>query len=310
MSIKSKKVVDYCLYGLLALFWSGSFINIKTTVDACPEFFSAMLRVFIGFITLTIFFLCQEKKVFVSPKIAWRLWVAGIFSQAIPFAFLFYGEQFIRPALASIINSTVSIWALLLGVVFLRDYAQLQRYKVLGVIIGFIGILIVFGPMLDDGRNAVVGIVSVFAMVLSYAVGALINQHMVFGKLKPATHVNLWQQHLASFVFLLVLTLSTEKFPDMHTLMNVKVMGAFIYLGVFATAISFMIYYYLIREWDAVRASSVMYMVPMLAILWDYLFLHVPSEWYEIFGAIIILVGVMLIQKTTAGSRATSLAQK
>jgi drug/metabolite transporter (DMT)-like permease len=306
MLIKSKKVIDFFLYGLLALLWSGSFINIKITVDACPEFFSAMLRVFIAFVALSIIFLAKKQRVWVAPKIAWKLWVTGIFSQAIPFAFLFYGEQFIRPALASIINSTVSIWVLLLGVVFLRDYAQLKRYKVLGVFMGFVGILIVFGPLLDDGRNAVIGIISVFGMVLSYAIGALMNQHIVFGKIKPATHTNLWQQHLASFVFLLVLTLATEKFPAMHALMNIKVIGAFIYLGVFATAISWIIYYYLIREWDAVRASSVMYIVPMLAIFWDYLFLHMPSEWYEIFGAIIILAGVMLIQKTTVGSRAIS----
>lgn len=296
MSIKSKRAVDFFLYGLLALLWSGSFLSIKVTVDACPEFFSAMLRVFIAFLALTVFFVIKNQKILASPKIAWRLWVAGIFSQAIPFAFLFYGEQFIRPGLASIINSTVSIWALMLGVIFLRDYAQLQFNKVLGVLIGFVGIVIVFGPLLDEGHEAVVGIVSVFGMVVSYAIGALINQHIVFGKMKTDFQTNLWQQHLASFVFLLVLTLLTEPLPSMSVLTHMKVIAAFIYLGVCATALSWMIYYYLIREWDAVRASSVMYVVPMLALLWDYLFLHMPSAWYEIVGAVIILAGVMMIQ--------------
>ncbi|HEV2614929.1 MAG TPA: DMT family transporter [Gammaproteobacteria bacterium] len=296
MSIKSKKIVDYCLFGLLALLWSGSFINIKTTVDACPAFFSAMLRVFIAFLCLSILFVIQKKKIFLSPKLAWRLWIAGIFSQAIPFAFLFYGEQFVEPALASIINSTVAIWALILGVVFLGDVEQLNFNKVTGVLLGFVGIILIFGPMLHDGHDEVIGIVSIFGMVISYAIGALINQHIVFGKMKTDFQTNLWQQHLASVLFLLILSLVFEPWPEMHTLMDFQVLRAFIYLGVFATALSWIIYYYLIREWDAVRASSVMYVVPMLAILWDYLFLDLIPDWTEIFGALIILAGVMLIQ--------------
>jgi drug/metabolite transporter (DMT)-like permease len=294
--IKSKRVIDFCFFGLLALLWSGSFLSIKITVDSCPAFFSAMTRVFVAFLSLSILFLIQKKKIFLSPRLAWRLWVAGIFSQAIPFAFLFYGEQFVEPALASIINSTVAIWALMLGVIFLRDFAQLTFYKVTGVLLGFVGIILIFGPMLKNGDDATVGILSIFGMVISYAIGALINQHIVFGKMKTEFQTNLWQQHLASFLFLLCLFLVFEPFPSLHNLMNIRVVGAFIYLGVFATAISFIIYYYLIREWDAVRASSVMYVVPMLAILWDYVFLDLSPTWHELIGAAIILVGVMLIQ--------------
>ncbi len=310
MSIKSKRVLDFGLYGFLALLWSGSFINIKVTVDACPPFFSAMVRVGVGFVCLTFFFLFQKKKILLSPKVAWRLWIAGIFSQAIPFAFLFYGEQFIEPALASIINSTVSIWALLLGVVFLWDFEQLTFHKVTGVLLGFVGILLIFAPMLGHGHDAVVGIISVFGMVISYAVGALINQHVVFGKMKTAFQTNLWQQHLASFIFLVMLTLFSEPFPSVQAVMNGRVVVAFIYLGFFATAVSWMIYYYLIREWDAVRASSVMYVVPMLAMLWDFLFLDVIPLWSEFMGVMIILVGVMLIQKTTVVLPSTSPAPK
>lgn len=302
MSTKSKKLVDFCFFGLLALFWSGSFINIKTTVEACPAFFSAMLRVFIAFISLSILFLIQKQKIFLHYKIAWRLWIAGIFSQAIPFAFLFYGEKFVQPALASIINSTVSIWALLIGIIFLKDKTQVNIHKIMGVILGFGGILLIFGPMLDDGLETLTGILCLLGMVISYAIGALINQHVVFSKIKPDFQINLWQQHLASFSFLLILSLLTEHWPSIHTVINFNVFKSFIYLGVFATAISFIIYYYLIREWDAVRASSVMYLAPILAMVWDYLFLDITPHWEEIIGVIIILSGVMLIQKTYFGT--------
>jgi drug/metabolite transporter (DMT)-like permease len=59
-----------------------------------------------------------------------------------------------------------------------------------------------------------------------------------------------------------------------------------------------MIYFYLLKEWGAVRTTSVMYIVPMLAILWDLLFLHLIPSTNELMGILTILVGVALIQWT------------
>ena len=300
MSIKSKTLVDFSLFALLALLWSGSFINIKIVVDVCPPFFSAMVRVLIAFILLTLFFGLQKKIKPVSFTIACRLWIAGIFAQAIPFAFLFYGEKFVEPALASIINSTVTIWVLLLGTVFFRHVSQWQIYKVIGCLLGFLGIILIFYPMItgesSDHHDTVIGLLSIMGMAISYAVGALINQHTIFGKINTSFETTIWQQHLASFVFLGILTLFFEPLPVLSSILPIKILGAFLYLGVFATFISWLIYFYLIREWGAIRTTSVMYIVPGLAFLWDYLFLQYIPDFNQFIGIASILIGVMLIQ--------------
>ena len=284
------------LFLVLAMLWSGAFINIKIVVDALPPLFSAMTRVTVSLIALMILFSIRRKKIFsFSPKL-WTSWVAGLFTQGLPFAFLFYGEKFIAPALASIINSTVSFWSLVLGTLIFRDYSQWTPLKLIGLLLGFGGIALIFMPMLQDGNNSMIAVLSIIAMSISYALGGLINQHVIFKNQTISFEMNLFQQNIASVLFLFLVSLSLESWPSINSLINVKVILAFLYLGVMATALAWMIYFYLIKQWCAVSASSVMYLVPVLAILWDYLFLHLIPSTNELWGAAAILCGVTLIQ--------------
>ena len=290
------KWINFSLFLLLALLWSGSYINIKIVVDTLPPIFCAMMRALISLIFLSGLFIVMRKKVFVPKPIYWRLWIAGLFTQALPFALLFFGEKFIAPALAGIINSTVSIWSLMLGTLIFRDFTQWTPLKVTGIVSGFIGIMIVFLPFIHGSENSLIGIIAVMAMAISYAVGGLINQHIIFKTMQVTFETNLIQQHLASVLFLLATSLVLEHWPPISHLFNIGIVLAFLYLGVVSTSIAWMIYFYLIKEWGAVRTVSVMYIVPVLAIIWDVVFLHLIPARNELIGMLAILIGVVLIQ--------------
>lgn len=290
------KYLNYFLFALLALLWSGSFINIKIVVSAMPPVFCAMMRVLISLIFLSLFFTMMRKKILLPPSQCWRMWLAGLFTQAFPFALLFFGEKFIAPALASIINGTVSIWTLILGSLIFRDFSQWTPIKVTGIIFGTLGIVLIFYPFLHGSESSLIGILSVMGMAISYAIGGLINQHVIFKNSKIKFETNLIQQHVASVVFLIATSYTLESWPAWANLFDTKIMLAFLYLGLMATAIAWVIYFYLIKEWGAVRTVSVMYVVPMLAIVWDLLFLHIMPTQSELIGMLAILVGVILIQ--------------
>lgn len=288
--------LNLALFLLLALLWSGSFINIKVVVDKLPPLFCAMMRVLISLFCLTVLFTLMRKKVLPPAAKLGRIWLAGLFAQALPFAFLFFGEKYIAPALASIINSTVSIWALVLGTIIFRDLSQWTPIKVSGIVLGFVGIVLIFSPFLHGSENSLIGILSVTGMALAYAIGGLINQHVIFKNKQIGFETNLIQQHIASVLFLLATSLTLETWPAWSAVLEIKVLLSFLYLGIMATAIAWMIYFYLIREWGAVRAASVMYLVPVLAVVWDLLFLHLVPPQNELLGMLAILAGVTLIQ--------------
>ena len=138
---------------------------------------------------------------------------------------------------------------------------------------------------------------SVLLMAISYAIGNLLNQRMLSGKIKLDFYANIYHQHWASLVFLTLASLCFESLPSKILLLHTPLLWvASIYMGLFSTALAWIIYYHLIREWDAVRASAVMYIVPIMAILWDFIFFHNRPQWTEGLGIITILLGVILIQ--------------
>lgn len=290
--------IHIALYLLLALIWSGSFINIKIVVDVLPSVFCAMIRVLISLISLCVIFAILRKKVFTIKTNYWKLWIAGLFTQGFPFALLFYGEKFIAPALASIINSSVAIWSLVIGTFVFRDFAQWTLLKIAGVTLGFLGILLIFLPFANENSNNIIGIVAILGMAISYAIGGLINQHVIFKNMIFDLNTNIVQQHIASVLFLLVTSLTIESWPSVAHILTVKTLFAFLYLGLISTALAWMIYFYLIKVWGALRTASVMYIVPVFAILWDVLFLHLIPNRNEIIGTVAILIGVILIQWT------------
>ncbi len=294
----TNKNINYLWFFLLASFWGGSFVAIKAVVNTVPPFFGAMLRVGLALFFLSIIFCFLKKKVSVSFAYRWRIWILGLFSQGIPFFFLFWGEQHISSGLAGILNGTVPIWTLLFSLTSpkTRNFSTL---KCLGLLTGLLGICVIFWPLVsfNNSQSYLLGTVSVLLMAISYSIGNLLNQRMLSGQIKLDFYANLYHQHWASLVFLTLATLCFETLPSKAILLHTPILWvASIYMGLFSTALAWIIYYYLIREWDAVRASAVMYIVPIMAILWDFVFFHNRPLWTEGLGIITILLGVVFIQ--------------
>jgi len=292
--------MSYVLFLLLGLFWSASFIFIKITVLVLPPILSALLRVVVAQITFSLFFVVMRHRLQVPFASIWRLWIIGIFLQGIPFLLLFIGECYVAPALASIINGTVAIWVLCFSILIFRDYSQVTLPKLSGLALGVLGVLFIFIPMVQAGTHTkAIGVLAITGMAMSYGIGALLNQHFCKCKYKVGIQASLWHQHWGSLMFLLTATLLFEPHINLGPLFhNPHVLLALLYLGVCSTAVAWFIYCYLIENWGAVRASSVLYIVPILTIIWDILFLHLVPTLNEIYGIIIILLGVALIQFT------------
>ncbi len=294
----TNKNINYLWFFLLASFWGGSFVAIKAVVSTVPPFFGAMLRVGLGLFFLILIFCLLKKRVSVPFSIRWRIWILGLFSQGFPFFFLFWGEQYISSGLAGILNGTVPIWTLLFSLTSSKT-RNFSSVKCLGLLMGLLGICVIFWPLVSFShiQQYLLGTVSVLLMAISYSVGNLLNQRMLSGQGKSDFYANLYHQHWASLVFLVLATLCFENLPSKAVLFHTPLLWvASIYMGLFSTALAWIIYYYLIREWDAVRASAVMYIVPIMAILWDFVFFHNHPRWSEGLGIITILLGVILIQ--------------
>lgn len=293
----SRKTLDVVLFGLLAAFWGGSFVAIKFAILEFPPLFSAMLRVGLAVAVLGAYFLWEKKTLAVAPALRRRMWLAGLFAQGLPFALLFWGERQVSPGLAGIINGTVPIWTFAIGLAAGTGEAFTGR-KTLGLLLGFAGIGVICSPLFSFGgtRAEILGTAAVFLMAISYAIGSLLTRSILSGSAKADFRANLFHQLCASFVFLLIASSSMEKWPSAAALVSSWAAPVSVfYLGFFSTALAFLIYFHLIREWGAVRASAVTYVAPIVAVFWDYVFFRNVPPPSELVGVLAILSGVVLL---------------
>ncbi len=301
--MKKPLFVTYVLFIALALFWSLSFLSIRISIYFFHPVFSTLLRIAIAFITLSLWFVCTKTPLNLPSKTRLLLWFQGIIGQALPFLFLFWGEQYITPGLASILNATVPLWVLLINGLILREQGTFTLRKTTGLFLGFLGIITIFGPMLSDNPDVsddliIIGALAICAMAISYATGAIFYQK-ILAKTQVAFKASVWHQHIGSLIFTVIVALLTNTWPHIDSMSDVPIEAilALLYLGIFSTALAFLMYSYLIAEWGAVRAVSVLYIVPVFSVVWDITFLHLPFHLYDLFGMVMILLGVLFVQK-------------
>ncbi|MCB0272701.1 MAG: DMT family transporter [Bdellovibrionales bacterium] len=283
------------LYILLACFWGCSFIAIKYVLEIFPPFFSAFLRTFLTVLFLSIYILYKKipsplKEIHIVLK--WSF--MGVFAFAIPWAALFWGEQFIQPSLAGMINSSVPIFALCISW-FVIPQDKVSSVGIFGVMLGFVGIACIFLPTIESGQNmSLVGMIAMIIMSISYSINVVWTR-------KWGRKINLawaiWIQTLTSSFLLLAVSLAThETYPSLHAIFEYpKSVLGILYLSFCSTTLAMIFFYHLIHQWGAVKASSVNYILPFIAIFVDYLVLdHLPTL-YEWVGVVLIIAGLLLL---------------
>jgi drug/metabolite transporter (DMT)-like permease len=293
----SRKSIDVVLFGLLAAFWGGSFVAIKFAVEVFPPSFSAMLRVGLAYVALASYFRYEGRDLRAPFATRRKMWLAGLFAQGLPFALLFWGERRISPGLAGIINGTVPIWTFVLGLLAGAGERFSSR-KSAGLALGFVGIAVICSPLLSFGgtRGEIAGTAAVFGMAVSYGVGTLLTRGLLSGGAKVDFRANIVNQLFASTLFLAAISFATDRWPSPALFFSsTAALVSIAYLGLFSTALAFLIYFHLIREWGAVRASAVTYVAPIIAVFWDYVFFRNVPDRYEIVGVLAVLSGVVLL---------------
>jgi drug/metabolite transporter (DMT)-like permease len=108
-------------------------------------------------------------------------------------------------------------------------------------------------------------------------------------------------QQVAATAFLAMLAMATNGVPRGLN-PSPAALGAVLYLGLASTAVAFLIFFRLIRDWGSLRASAVTYVMPIVTLVLDQLFFGRWPRPSEAAGAAVVLTGVLLLhfQKSQA----------
>lgn len=215
--------------------------------------------------------------------------ISGFLGSAIP-AFLFTAAQtVISSSLAGAINGLTPLFALLVGVLFLG--IKFNKLKIYGVVFGLLGafFLIVNKDIDFDIHYAFL------AVGASVCYG--INVNIIKQKLNdyPPLLVAAFPLAIISIVGIGLLLYLGFDF-DIDNAQHLKSVGAVIILAVFGTAISLVMFNRLIQQTNTVFATSVTYLIPIVALFWGFL-ADEPITLNQMGGLLCILVAIWLIRK-------------
>jgi drug/metabolite transporter (DMT)-like permease len=278
----------------LAAMWGSSFLFIKIGIRELHPVYVTLGRVTVGAVLMLMALVVLRDRLPRSPRVWFHLAVVGTFGVALPFTLFGYGEQRVPSLLAGVWNATTPLVALPLAVLVFRTERFTVR-RLVGVGVGFAGVLVVLGVWQRVGGAALTGQLICFAASACY--GAAIGYLRRFIAHVQVSGLALTAAQLisATAVLAVVAPLAAGPPPAPAGLSGAAI-GSVLCLGVFGTGLAYLIHLRNIRLVGASGASMVTYLIPLFAVLAGVLVLGERLTWYQPAGALVVLAGVAIAQ--------------
>lgn len=292
--MKHKAWVNWLIFITLSFIWGSSFMLMKVGLNALNPYEVAGVRMFCAGAVLLPFFVKSLSSV--NKKNLPYILLSGLLGSFIPAILFAMAETKIDSALAGMLNALTPLFVILVGIVVLN--VSVGKSKVTGVIIGFIGMVLVLSPNLSVNQSDLLYASLVLLATLCYG----INVNMVNRTLHNTTSTHIASISFASFMTPALVMLWMNGFfeHDFKTKTFLYAFGASAVLGMMGTAMATILFYILMKRAGVLFSSMVTYGIPFVAVFWGV----VGGEnigWVQIVGLVIILTGVYYVNAKQKG---------
>lgn len=288
----SKKINQILILCILGLIWGSSFILMKKALTTYTPIEITLYRIFVVFL---VFFPLGIKSFFkIQKKTGYILLLSAIIGSVIPYFLFIKAQTKIDSSLNGILNSITPLFTLLFGVILFKQKTNFRA--VIGVVVGLIGATsLIF--LSASGNIFSSSILYALFPVLGSACYALnINIIKTYLQDIPALKITSW-----SFIFIgpiagVLLFFETDftnnltnNDPNYLNFICINI------LGILGSGLAFWVFNLLIKETSSVFASSVTYLIPIVAIFWGV----IDGEVFGIvqfYLCLVIFCGIYLIK--------------
>jgi drug/metabolite transporter (DMT)-like permease len=282
--------VQFVLTGIV---WGSSFLFIAVALTGMTPAQVAGGRLLFGALALAAVVAIRRERMPRSLRIWAHLCVLGVMFCAVPFLLFAWAEQHVPSGLASIFNATTPIMTAIMAWAVFR-VERLRAGQLAGIALGILGVVVIIAPgaLADLGGStvaqlALLGATACYGFSLAYMRRFLGNVGLsgiafAFGYIGPAA--------------LLMLLLSPLILAEPMSL-TPPVIGSIVALGVLGTGLAYVWNQNTLRAWGPTRASTVTYITPVVGVALGILILGEQLTWNEPTGAVIVFLGILLVQE-------------
>ncbi len=275
---------------ILGAIWGASFMFMRVLAPVFGPVLTASLRLLIGGVFLIIYFLAKKEEIALKRHL--KIFITlGLISFAAPYFLFSLAALSIPSGLSAILNSTSPLFSFILGLVIFKERFYLT--KILGLILGSIGVLIIsLNAMSISSNDYLFGVICCLGAAFLYSVsGALIQK---FAKDVDSKSLAVGNQ-IAGGLILLPLVI----FYPVQGSISLDLVFYLIIFGVLGSGVASLIYFKLMKEVGPLKTLTVTYLLPIFGLFWGFTILGEEIDLSFISGLVLIIVSLLIINKTS-----------
>lgn len=274
-----------------SIIWGTTWVASKIGVEDVPGLQVSYLRQFIAGCLLLSFYFIRGEKLPTWQQFRW-LFVLSIFMFVLANGFSTWSVKYIPSGLASLISALAPICVVLIDLIFFRQHKNTPLTFV-GLIIGFAGVALVFyeNAFHEQPEGYIYGILYGLIAMIGWSIGTIFVSRNKYN-INPYYAMG-WQMFLSSFMIFALAKTTNNDIPIAQV--TLKTWGAISYLIIMGSVAAFAAFIYSIKYLPTAIASLYAYINPIIAMIVGSILLNEPFTLNLLFGAIITLVGVYIV---------------
>lgn len=285
-------------YLALATIWGFSFYLIMIGLDSFTPVGVAFGRIVFGMVTMLV--VSAITRTPLPPRWSWKyLFVAAILMNTIPWIMFGFGETRVTSALAGIINGATPLMTLL-AILIAFPEERPTRDRIIGLLIGFAGVLVVIGVWNGMESSSLIGVLALVLAITCYGISYPYVRRNLSASVErePISPISL------ATGLLIMGTIQTAPIAAITGITSGPITSssflALLALGVLGSGIAYVLNFRVIALSDATTASTVTYLTPLVAVIVGALLLQEKVSWHEPVGGLLIVLGAATAQGLTA----------
>lgn len=285
------KLKEWGAFILLALVWGSSFLWIKIAVDEIGPFTLVAFRLLFGLLGLLLVMGWQRRSFPRDRRTLLAYLFMGAFNTAFPFVLISWGETKIDSGLASILNSTVPLFTIVIAHFWLHD-EKITVPRIMGLIVGFLGVMVLvsrdFRP--DGIHGNLWGQLAVIVAAVCYATAITFSRRYLRNQ-QPVV-----QSTMVLLIADAMLWLSIPIAEPSFRLPALPITWfSLLWLGLLGSCVAYLLFFFLINAWGPTRASVVTYTFPITGLVLGVLFRGEIMDWPLIAGTLLVVGGILVL---------------
>lgn len=272
---------------LLATLWSLQFIFMRLAVPvfgAAPVAEARALFATLFLVPWVVWFARQR----IGPLEHWKDYLAiGLVNNVLPFLCFNFAATVLPAGYLAIINGLVPLWTAIFAAPLLKE--PLGAGRVAGFVLGIAGVALIvnLGPVALDARSALAALAAIAGAALWGWAGVMIKQRT--GRLPPMSLA------AGSIAFAAVMMTPFWIEAPPATALTWEAVAAVVALGALCTGLAYLPFFTLVRDIGPSRTLTVGFAVPVLGVLWGWLFLGETVTLPMLAGAALVLAALTLV---------------